>query len=92
MDAGSARPCGRGVRWAAWALAAAVLLSALAAEAEAEARALPSEVTKPRWDVGEVFRDCPGCPEMVVVSSGSFMMGSPESEAGPGCGRARCRP
>ena len=48
----------------------------------AEARALPSEVTKPRWEVGEVFRDCPGCPEMVVVSSGSFEMGSPESEAG----------
>ena len=48
----------------------------------AEARTLPSEVTKPRWEVGEVFRDCPGCPEMVVVSSGSFEMGSPESEAG----------
>ena len=29
---------------------------------------------------GEVFRDCPDCPEMVVVPSGSFTMGSPESE------------
>ena len=28
------------------------------------------------------FRDCPDCPEMVVVPSGSFMMGSPSSEEG----------
>ena len=32
--------------------------------------------------VGEVFRDCPHCPEMVVVPSGRFMMGSPPSEEG----------
>ena len=32
--------------------------------------------------VGDVFRDCPHCPEMVVVPSGSFMMGSPASEEG----------
>ena len=30
--------------------------------------------------VGEVFRDCEVCPEMVVVPAGSFMMGSPESD------------
>ena len=30
--------------------------------------------------VGEVFRDCEECPELVVVPAGSFMMGSPESE------------
>ncbi|MDZ7792064.1 MAG: formylglycine-generating enzyme family protein [Xanthomonadales bacterium] len=29
---------------------------------------------------GEVFRDCPDCPEMVVIPSGSFQMGSPSSE------------
>ena len=29
---------------------------------------------------GTVFRDCPECPEMVVVPAGSFMMGSPPSE------------
>ena len=28
------------------------------------------------------FRDCPECPELVVVPSGSFMMGSPSSEEG----------
>jgi formylglycine-generating enzyme required for sulfatase activity len=31
---------------------------------------------------GEAFRDCPTCPEMVVVPSGSFTMGSPPDEAG----------
>ncbi|MGO9486846.1 MAG: SUMF1/EgtB/PvdO family nonheme iron enzyme [Rhodomicrobium sp.] len=29
---------------------------------------------------GESFKDCPHCPEMVVVPSGSFTMGSPENE------------
>ncbi len=32
--------------------------------------------------VGEVFRDCDVCPEMVVVPAGTFMMGSPETEEG----------
>ena len=32
--------------------------------------------------VGDVFRDCDHCPAMVVVPSGSFMMGSPPSEEG----------
>ena len=31
---------------------------------------------------GEVFRDCPSCPEMVVVPAGEFRMGSPASEEG----------
>ena len=30
--------------------------------------------------VGEVFRDCDVCPEMVVVPAGSFMMG-PEGDS-----------
>ncbi len=29
---------------------------------------------------GTVFRDCPDCPQMVVVPPGRFVMGSPESE------------
>ena len=29
-----------------------------------------------------VFRDCPHCPEMVVVPLGSFLMGSPDTEEG----------
>ena len=32
--------------------------------------------------VGETFKDCADCPEMVVVPSGSFMMGSPDNEEG----------
>ena len=31
---------------------------------------------------GTVFRDCPDCPDMVVIPPGSFVMGSPENEAG----------
>jgi formylglycine-generating enzyme required for sulfatase activity len=29
---------------------------------------------------GDTFKDCPDCPEMVVVPAGSFMMGSPDNE------------
>ena len=29
---------------------------------------------------GQTFRDCPTCPEMVVIPAGSFMIGSPENE------------
>ena len=32
--------------------------------------------------VGETFRDCTDCPEMVVLPEGSFMMGSPQGEPG----------
>ena len=47
---------------------------------ETEARALLSEVSKPKWELGKKFRDCEGCPEMVVVPAGSYMMGSPWDE------------
>jgi formylglycine-generating enzyme required for sulfatase activity len=30
---------------------------------------------------GTVFRDCPECPEMVVIPAGSFTMGSPAAES-----------
>ena len=34
------------------------------------------------YKVGETFRDCPKCPEMVVVPKGEFLMGSPDNEEG----------
>jgi formylglycine-generating enzyme required for sulfatase activity len=36
----------------------------------------------PRFRAGDVFRDCPDCPEMVIVPAGQFHMGSPETERG----------
>ena len=45
--------------------------------------ARPAADPVPRgYRVGEVFRDCTGCPPMVVVPAGTFTMGSPASEAG----------
>lgn len=52
-------------------VASALALAVAPAQAQAQSRA-----------VGEVFRDCADCPEMVVIPAGSFMMGSPESESG----------
>lgn len=39
------------------------------------------EISK-EWEeaLGQVFRDCGKCPELVVVPAGSFMMGSPDLE------------
>jgi formylglycine-generating enzyme required for sulfatase activity len=34
----------------------------------------------PNFRTGQVFRDCPECPEMVVIPAGSFTIGSPASE------------
>ena len=31
---------------------------------------------------GSTLRDCPTCPEMVVIPAGEFVMGSPQSESG----------
>ena len=44
---------------------------------------LTGRLSKAREDaVGWRFRDCANCPEMVVVPSGSFTMGSPGGESG----------
>ena len=42
----------------------------------------PKPVARPGRVPGTAFRDCPDCPEMVVVPAGSFKMGSPSHEAG----------
>ena len=39
--------------------------------------------------VGERFRDCAKCPEMIVVPAGSFLMGSRESEGGRAANEGR---
>ncbi|MEE8246283.1 MAG: SUMF1/EgtB/PvdO family nonheme iron enzyme, partial [Alphaproteobacteria bacterium] len=30
----------------------------------------------------ETFKDCDGCPELVLIPAGDFLMGSPKSERG----------
>ncbi len=59
---------------------AGLLVSLTAVPASADMDRLPA--AKAAWEPGTVFRDCPACPEMVVVPPGEFMMGSPESKAG----------
>jgi formylglycine-generating enzyme required for sulfatase activity len=43
----------------------------------------PSENLRSVAKAGDVFRDCSGCPEMVVVPAGSFDMGSSTDYEGP---------
>ena len=66
-----------------WAVAAAADREAARPAIETprparEGAGLPAGGMRP----GTVFRDCAACPQMVVVPAGSFMMGSPASEAG----------
>ena len=51
----------------------------LAALRDAAGPSRPGSPTAARR-AGEVFRDCDGCPEMVVVPAGELRMGSPTSE------------
>ena len=41
-------------------------------KAEQDRKRAEAELSRP----GRIFRDCPNCPEMVVVPAGEFMMGS----------------
>jgi formylglycine-generating enzyme required for sulfatase activity len=50
------------------------ILSAMLVTVDASAQ----EKFKP----GQTFKDCPDCPEMVVIPGGKFTMGSPENETG----------
>lgn len=49
--------------------------------------AIPSSSNNPvanekNFQPGKTFRDCAGCPEMVVIPGGSFEMGTPAAEPG----------
>ena len=41
-----------------------------------------SSQAAPTEGPGRTFRDCPACPEMVVLPGGAFLMGSPPDETG----------
>lgn len=49
--------------------------------AQAPSAAAPESLAN-AWTPGVTFRDCPECPEMVVIPPGSFAMGSPWLESG----------
>ena len=76
VDAGS----GGYVSWSRRMEASAPLLSAWGGGVStARSQSEASEVN-PRRSVGTVFRDCAECPQMVVIPTGSFKMGSLEGE------------
>jgi formylglycine-generating enzyme required for sulfatase activity len=50
------------------------------ADAARQADATKQADTASALQRGRVFRDCPECPEMVVIPTGEFTMGSPASE------------
>ena len=58
-------------------------IAAAVAEATGVPGIRPDRMPKTQtWNPGDTFQDCPGCPKLVVVPPGSFMMGSPEDEKG----------
>jgi TPR repeat protein/formylglycine-generating enzyme required for sulfatase activity len=64
--------------WKALGFVVAAFVPALAAPLAAEEFVARDKVPP----AGEIIRDCPECPEMVVVPAGQFMMGSREDEIG----------
>ena len=54
------------------------------AQAQAEAEAEQRRIQEAERVRQSKFKDCVACPEMIVVPSGSFQMGSPPDESGRG--------
>lgn len=63
--------------WAAQFLVVILAVAVLGASAGAQA---PEVVREPGREPGAAFRDCPACPEMVVLPAGEYFMGSALSE------------
>jgi len=51
-------------------------ISFYASLANAQSQSSPETAQTAKLKIGDVFRDCPNCPELVVVPSGLFIMGS----------------
>ena len=56
--------------------------STSADESHANMTKIESKGESSKPEPGSRFQDCPNCPEMIVLPPGSFMMGSPDTEAG----------
>ena len=54
-------------------------LMGMPAQAQAAKKGTATKATHPAR-AGKTYRSCPGCPQMVVIYSGRFDMGSPDSE------------
>ena len=50
--------------------------------------AIPSLAADSTREAGATFRDCEGCPEMIVIPAGSFVMGTPAAERTAGANAA----
>jgi formylglycine-generating enzyme required for sulfatase activity len=81
-------PRGKWKRFVLPGLAAALFFALLVVGVQSLKLWRPGLIVHPVEDSalrsGDAFRDCEECPEMVVVSMGEFIMGSPESESGRG--------
>lgn len=85
MAAGVSSTVGRGRGRVSLALvAAASALAVTGCTGAPASRDRPAPLTGARESSTPTFRDCPHCPEMVMVPAGSFLIGSPESEEGRG--------
>jgi formylglycine-generating enzyme required for sulfatase activity len=61
-------------------LALAAFESELPVKRPAAPKPVPKTPPAPTYRAGQVFNDCSNCPDMVVIPSGSFLMGSPGND------------
>ena len=74
-------------RWAVecWAQALGIAVSVVRPKAPVAVVTQPAAAPDAASS-GQRFRDCEACPEMVVIPSGTFLMGSPDDETERGMG------